>query len=149
MVFQITPAAGSTTAMLLGIAALTLSLAMLCTWLAWSASHLSVAIRDDTLQLRLPLYGRSIPVSHLDLPNARIADVDSAYSNRPTLRTNGIGLPGCAVGWFKLANGEKALTALTSRRRVLYVPTTEGYSLLLSIKAPEQLLAQLRAPNGT
>ena len=148
MDFPITPAAGTTSAMLLGIALLTLTLAMLCIWFAWSASHLSVSIRSDTLQLHLPLYGRSIPISHLDLPNARIADIDSASSNRPTLRTNGIGLPGFGVGWFKLANGDKSLAALTSRQRVLYVPTTEGYSLLLSVTAPEQLLAQLRAPHG-
>lgn len=43
-----------------------------------------------------------------------------------------------------LRNGEEALLYLTDRRRAVYVPTTLGYSLLLS-EQPERFVERLRA----
>jgi Bacterial PH domain len=148
MEFELTPAPTLASWILLGIAGALLAATLLFAWFAWSASHLSVEVTRDALQLRVPLYGRTIPLSHLDLAHALVTDIDPASRVQPTLRTNGIGLPGYRVGWFKLANGAKALLAVTSERRVLYVPTTEGYALLLSLKRPERALAQLRAPTS-
>jgi hypothetical protein len=63
---------------------------------------------------------------------------------RPRSRRLGTGLPGYAAGWFRLNNGERALVYLTRPKPVLYVPTTLGYSLLLSPQDPENLLAAIR-----
>jgi hypothetical protein len=41
---------------------------------------------------------------------------------------------------FKLSNGEKALLFVTDRSRLVYVPTREGYSVLLSATQPNELL---------
>ena len=57
---------------------------------------------------------------------------------------DGTGLPGYQAGWFRLRNGEKALVYLTDRGRAVYVPTTAGYSVLLSPAEPDAFLAALR-----
>jgi hypothetical protein len=109
-------------------------------WLATSATRPSVAVDENALSLKAPFYGRSIDLSRIRFDEARVVNLDSSSIVRPTRRTNGIGLPGLGIGWFKLANGEKALVALSSRDRVVYVPTDEGYSLLFSLERPEAFL---------
>jgi hypothetical protein len=63
---------------------------------------------------------------------------------QPTRRTFGTGLPGYRSGWFRLRNGERALLYLTDEARAVYVPTTAGYSVLLSPRDPDQFVAALR-----
>jgi len=75
---------------------------------------------------------------------ARLVDLGRDSGLRPRSRRLGTGLPGYAAGWFRLNNGERALVYLTRPTPVLYVPTTLGYSLLLSPQDPESLLAALR-----
>jgi hypothetical protein len=43
-----------------------------------------------------------------------------------------------------LKNGERVLVYLTDDRRAVYVPTSAGYSVLLSPREPDQFLAALR-----
>lgn len=57
----------------------------------------------------------------------------------------GTGLPGYQSGWFRLANGERALLYLTDRSKAVHVPTTLGYSLLLSPDDPDAFLSALKA----
>jgi hypothetical protein len=61
----------------------------------------------------------------------------------PKRRTFGTGLPGYQAGWFRLESGEKALLYLTDRSRAVYIPTTAGYSVLLSPENPDGLLAAI------
>ncbi|HYG81514.1 MAG TPA: PH domain-containing protein, partial [Pyrinomonadaceae bacterium] len=58
--------------------------------------------------------------------------------------TMGGAFPGYASGWFRLANGEKALLYLTDRRKAVYIPTADGYSVLISPNNPDAFLAALR-----
>jgi hypothetical protein len=60
----------------------------------------------------------------------------------------GTGLPGYQAGWFRLANGETALLYLTDRAKAVYVPTTNGYALILSPDNPERFMAALREMRG-
>ena len=62
---------------------------------------------------------------------------------KPARRTNGIGLPGYSEGWFKLANGERALLFVSDKVNVVYIPTREGYSVLLSTANHEEFLESL------
>ncbi len=150
MEFQITPASPGTTLLLVGLTVLMSVLAIGFGWLAISATRPSVVVDEATLTLKVPFYGRSIDLERVRFEEARVVNVDSSSDVRPRLRTNGLGLPGLGVGWFKLANEEKALVALSSRDRVVYVPTDEGYSLLLSIERPEAFLAHAaRAKRGS
>jgi hypothetical protein len=96
------------------------------------------------LRLRGDLYGRFIPVEQLRGASATRVDFAAAPELMPARRTMGTGLPGYRSGWFRLRNGEKALLYLTDMSRAVYLPTTEGYSVLLSPAEPDQFLSALR-----
>lgn len=95
--------------------------------------------------LRGDLYGRTIPSRAIRMEGVRIVDLDREPKLRPTRRTFGTALPGYRSGWFRLADGEKALLYVTDRSKVVYLPTSEGYSVLLSPTDPTGFVASLRA----
>lgn len=100
------------------------------------------------LRLRGDLYGRLIPMEQLRAESASRIDFETTPDLRPARRTIGTGLPGYRAGWFRLKNGERALVYLTDDTRAVYVPTTEGYSVLLSPGEPDQFLAALRTASA-
>jgi len=102
-------------------------------------------LSDAGLRLRGDLYGRLIPASSLRGGATRIVDLANTAELQPRWRTMGTALPSYRAGWFRLRNGEKALLYLTDSRRTVYVPTTRGYSLLLSPQQPERFVERLRA----
>ena len=102
-------------------------------------------IRADGLRLDGDLYGRLVPKSQLRVDLARRVDLGRDEELRPRWRRMGTGLPGYQAGWFRLRNGEKALLYLTDRSRAVYIPTTAGYSLLLSPADPDGFLSRLRS----
>jgi len=53
-------------------------------------------------------------------------------------------VPGYRSGWFRLANGTKALLYVTDPNKVVQVPTTAGYTVLLSVAETDQFVAQIR-----
>ena len=97
------------------------------------------------LRLHGDWYGRTIPSGQIRGQDAKRVDFAAEPGLAPRWRTMGTGLPGYQAGWFRLRNGEKALLYLTDRSRAVYVPTTAGYSLLLSPADPERFLSALRA----
>ncbi|HSA56551.1 MAG TPA: PH domain-containing protein [Gemmatimonadaceae bacterium] len=101
-------------------------------------------VTEEGLRLRGDLYGRMIPRSQLRVEEARPVDLSREPGLRPSWRTLGTGLPGYQGGWFRLRNGEKALLYLTDRTKAVYVPTTSGYSVLLSPRDPDAFLDALR-----
>jgi hypothetical protein len=101
-------------------------------------------VRTDGLEIHGDLYGRFIPTSHLKLQDARRVDLQQDRTLRPSARTMGTALPGYQSGWFRLRNGEKALLYLTDRSRAVYVPTSEGFSVLVSPTDADGFLAALR-----
>lgn len=110
--------------------------------MAGSSARFQVA--GDGLRIRGDLYGRFIPAANLRLDEARRVDLSKSTDLEPGRRTMGGTFPGYASGWFRLANGEKALLYLTDRRKAVYIPTTEGYSVLISPDNPDTFLAALR-----
>ena len=105
-------------------------------------------IRPDGLRLAGDLYGRVVPKAQLRVDLARRVDLGRDEALRPRWRRVGTGLPGYQAGWFRLRNGEKALLYLTDRSRAVYIPTTAGYSLLLSPADPDGFLSRLRSVLG-
>lgn len=101
-------------------------------------------VSAEAVRIRGDFYGRVIPIGQLRVDAARRVDLSQASELRPGVRTMGTGLPGYQSGWFRLANGERALLYLTDRQKAVYVPTTLGYSLLLSPDDPDGFLAALR-----
>jgi hypothetical protein len=143
-VFPIVPASARTL-WTLAVILLTLMpvLALLGTF-AWTSQKTSFEASREGLRVRDPLYGRRLPLEALRLDEARTVDLGREPSLRPRRRTNGVGVPGYRAGWFRLQGGERALLFVTDPGRVLYLPTTQGFAVLLSAREPGALLDALR-----
>jgi hypothetical protein len=113
------------------------------------ARHATFELTDQGLAFHGDIWGRPIPLADLRGGAARIVDLSAAPGLKPVRRTMGTALPSYQSGWFRLADGEKALLYLTAHDRALYIPTTRGYAVLLSPADPDRMLADLRrlAPN--
>ncbi len=108
----------------------------------WFALHRRALILTETeLIVRAGFYGRTLRRSSLRPDSALEVSLVDRRDLAPRWRTNGIGLPGFRAGWFRLRNSDKALVLLTDPFHVTYLPTSEGYVLLISTTA---LLPALR-----
>jgi len=142
-IFTIVPASNGPIWLLVGISCLLLAMVVLFAWLAYSSRHAYFEVSSDGLRINSAMYGRTIPAASLVVDDARVIDLERDCDFGMRCRTNGAGLPGYQAGWFKLRNGEKSLCFVTDRKRVLYVPTRDGYSVMLSVERPEEFKAAL------
>ena len=142
-VFAISPASPKPLWFLAIICVLLAVVFMALAYTAYSSRNSRVEIENNRIKLVGDFWGREIPINQLDVSGARILDLTRITEYSPKRRTFGTGLPGYASGWFRLRSGEKALVYLTRRRDVVYVPTSDGYSLLLSVEEPERFIATL------
>ena len=97
------------------------------------------------VEVATTFYKRRLKWAELRLDDARVVNLDEHTDLKPGLKTNGTALPGFKSGWFRLRNREKALVAMTRGPRVLWIPTTAGYGLILQPRQPQALLDHLRA----
>ncbi|HEY8536155.1 MAG TPA: PH domain-containing protein [Vicinamibacterales bacterium] len=102
-------------------------------------------VSPEGLRLRGDLYGRLIPAAELRVDEARRVDLNATPGLIPRTGARGMTLPGYQAGWFRLKNGEKALFYVTDRSRAVCVPTTAGYSVVVSPADPEGFLEALRS----
>ena len=143
--FAIVPAQiKGTLAILLPVAALLLAILALLGVTVRGSQATRFEVSPAGLRVRGDLYGRLVPASALRGPQARAVDLRSERTLAPVARTFGTGLPSYRAGWFQLASGEKALVYLTDPSRVVYVPTTLGWSVLVSTPDPAAMVAKLR-----
>lgn len=143
-VFPIIPATVKVGWFIVFICAIMALVIGLMIYVGFSAQNSKVIVEADRIRLSGDLWGRSIPFAKLDMSRAQIMDITKASPFRPRWRTCGTAMPGYASGWFRLQNKEKALLYVTRRDNVVYIPTTEGYSLLLSVQEPQRFLDVLR-----
>ncbi|HTE46074.1 MAG TPA: PH domain-containing protein [Gemmatimonadaceae bacterium] len=101
----------------------------------------------DGLRIKGDLYGRFIPLKDLVPSEAKRVTITEGPL-RPTMRTAGTALPGYRSGWFRLANGTKGLLYATDPTRIVHVPTTAGYSLLLSVAETDAFVERMHALGG-
>jgi hypothetical protein len=101
-------------------------------------------VSAHAIEIVTMLQRRAIAVAELDLAQARVVDLDERTELRPWLKTQGTALPGLRSGWFRLRDRRKAFVAMTGGPRVLWIPTRNGYDLLLQPRQPQALLARLR-----
>jgi hypothetical protein len=134
--FQIVPASSGPIWLAVGIGVFLFALLLLFGYMAYSSRNVEFVLSKDGLRIKRDLYGRLIPLSSIVFEKVRTLDLTRDSEFRMKWRTNGAGLPGYKAGWFKLRNGEKALAFVTDRRRVVYVPTRDGYSVLMSVPDP-------------
>jgi hypothetical protein len=144
-VFPIIPASSGVFAVLIPVVVLMLALVVLFAYFAYSSRHVRFEAGEEGLKIVGDLYGRTIPASELIADQARALDLTLDRDHALAWRTNGVGLPGYKSGWFRLRNGEKALVFVTDARRVAYVPTRAGYSVLMSVAEPDRFVEAIRA----
>jgi hypothetical protein len=130
--------------MLVPIEILLLVLAVMFFYFGYSANHVSFEVSQQGLRIRGALYARFVPAESMVPDKARELNLLDDPDYRIAFKTNGVNLPGYTAGWFRLRNSEKALVFVTDRSRAVYVPTVNGYSLLLSPQDPQGFLASLR-----
>ncbi len=146
-VFAISPASPRPLWFLVIICVILTVVLVALAYTAYSSRNSRVEIDNDGIKLVGDFWGREIPFKLLNVPGARILDLTRSLEYAPKRRTLGTGMPGYASGWFRLRSGEKALVYLTRRHDVVYVPTSDGYSLLLSVEEPERFIGSLQQYN--
>lgn len=114
-------------------------------WLQRVAARHRIRLEPGTLGIETTFHRRTLAFHELDLDHARVVDLDERTELRPMLKSNGTALPGLKSGWFRLRNREKALVATAGGSRVLWLPTRNGYGLLLQPRNAQALLDELRA----
>jgi hypothetical protein len=143
-VFPMIPAPGRSLLFLAAAVLLLAAVLALLAYVAYSARSTRFEVSPDGLRIAGDLYRRTIPIEQLRLDEARVLDLGREEGLRPRFRTFGTGLPGYRSGWYRLRNRQKALLYVTDPGRVVYIPTTEGYALMLSVVQPDSMLAALR-----
>jgi hypothetical protein len=118
--------------------------ALLVSYLLLATRLANVELSASGIVVHATPYGRTIPGSAIVVSEVRHIDLNQEKEYQPAVRTNGIALPGYRAGWFRLRNGERALLFVTDPREVVYAPTRDGYSVLLSVAQPEQFVTRLR-----
>jgi hypothetical protein len=104
-----------------------------------------VTLDGETLQVQAGMSRRSIAAAEMDLVHARVLRLDEHPEWKPFLRTNGVGLPGLSLGWFRSRQLVRLFCLLTDRERVLVLPLRgKKEAVLLSLKRPDELLSALR-----
>ena len=148
--FTLSTAASSRSSVLSGMLVsvgvlIPLAVSALMAFLAYSTRGVTFEVTHEGLRIRGDMFGRTIARSSLSVENAEILDLKQNPSHMPFLRTFGVGLPGYSSGWFRLRDRGKGLLFLTDTSRAVYLPTTQGFALLISPADPEALLAALKA----
>lgn len=104
-----------------------------------------IIVDANGIEVATTFYRRRLGWGELRLDEARVASLDEHTQLKPLMKSNGTELPGFRSGWFRLRNREKALVAMLRGPRITWVPTTQGYGLLLQPRNPQALLDHLRA----
>jgi hypothetical protein len=143
-VFGIVPASSGPYIFIWAFSLILIAVIGLFIFIGYSSKNVRFELNDRGLKIGPALYGRLIPRGEIAADGVRVINLDLDPEYKPRVRTNGIGLPGYAEGWFKLQNKEKALLFLTDRSRVVYIPTHKGYSVLLSIREAEEFAEALK-----
>jgi hypothetical protein len=145
-VFEIIPGSNAPLWLGLGVATMMLVFAAMFLYIAWGArGHVRFEVTGEALQISGDMFGRSLPIASLDIDGMQTLDISHRSPYSPRWRRMGTGLPGYSAGWFSLRNGEKALLFVTDRSRVVRIPTSEGYSVMVSPQRPDAFMEALRA----
>ena len=110
----------------------------------YQARHATFALTEQGLRIGPGLYGKTIPKEKINAEGIRVIDLNVEKNYQPKWRTNGAGLPGYSAGWFKLQNGEKALVFLTDKSSVIYIPTSDNYSVMLSVRDAAEMVDAIK-----
>jgi hypothetical protein len=113
-------------------------------FLAFMLKRHRLQLDGSGLEIVTTFYRQRIAFPEMKLDAARVVRLDEHPELKPMLKSNGYALPGFRSGWFRLRNWHKAFVAASDGERVLWLPTSRGFDLLLQARDPQRLLARLR-----
>ena len=143
-VFPISPASSKPLWFIVIIGLLLTFVLVALVYSGYSSLHSRVELKKEQLRLVGDFWGREIPLELLDVSKASILNLNQRAEYSLKYRTLGTGLPGYSAGWFRLRSGQKALVYLTRKERIVYLPTSSDYVLLLSVEEPEKFIEKLQ-----
>lgn len=103
----------------------------------------SISFEAGNLIIRATFYTRRIALEELDLSGAKVIDLQEHPERRPLLKTNGLAVPGLAIGSFRDRKRNK-LFCLVTAPRVVMLPLHGGSRILVSPTHPQRLLDEIR-----
>jgi hypothetical protein len=143
--FPIVPPTSSPQVFFAIICVVMLAAMVFLTFLGVAMGREKFQVSSEGLKIAALAYGRTIPARDLDISHAEAMDLDANPDYQLVRRTFGTGMPGYQAGWFRMANGNKALVFLTDKQRVVRIPTRQDYTLLLSVDNPQEFVRVLKA----
>lgn len=97
------------------------------------------------IEIATTFYRRRLDWPALRLDAARVVALDERPELRPVLKSNGFAVPGFRSGWFRSRSLKRLFVATAGGKKLLWLPTTLGYDVLLQPRNPAALLEAIRA----
>ena len=97
------------------------------------------------VEIATTFYRRRLDWSELRLDAARVIAIDERPELRPVLKSNGFAVPGFRSGWFRSRGLRRLFVATAGGKKLLWLPTTLGYDVLLQPRQPAALLEAIQA----
>lgn len=128
------------------LAAIPVIIVILVVVMVFSAWKYTLEVKDGQLTIKSLFYNTRLNVADVDLENTRVVSL-KRDGIKIKWRTNGIGLPGLLVGWFR-GEGERYKMYVTNQDQVLFLPTQKGYTILFSTGEGTGIIKELRKAQG-
>jgi hypothetical protein len=103
----------------------------------------SAQVERRSLRIATSFYTVALDASDLSAGAQEILPGEAASVPRIGFRTNGVALPGYRSGWYRSAAGKHKLFAAVVGTPNLYIPTTAGFDVLLTVSNPKQAIDQI------
>ncbi|MGE5582401.1 MAG: PH domain-containing protein [Bacillota bacterium] len=114
--------------------------------MVFSAWKYTLEIKDGQLTIKSLFYNTRLDIADIDAAGAKVVSL-KRDGIKIKWRTNGIGLPGLSVGWFR-GEGGKYKMYVTDQDQVLLLPTRKGYTILFSTGQGAAIIKELRQAQG-
>jgi hypothetical protein len=102
--------------------------------LGYQGNRAVFSLTGQGLKIKPGFYGRTIPKEKILKEGIRVIDLKSDRQYKIRWNMFGLAWPGYLSGWFAFRNDESVLTFVTDRSSVVYIPTSDKYSVLLSVR---------------
>ena len=113
--------------------------------LLWLAMRRHRLVMDAAgIEVATSFYRRRLTWPELRLDEAKVVSLGEHPDLKPSLKSNGYALPGFRSGWFRSRRLKKMFVASAGGDRMLWIPTTQGYDLLLQPRSPQPTLQRMR-----
>ena len=111
-------------------------------YVSLSSRNTRFEVTESGLKIAGNIYGRLLPFKMLKLEDAHPVNLKSQLEFKLKFGTSCTTMPGYRAGWFRSRRG-KMFAFITDPTHVLYIPTQNGYGVLISVNEPKAVLEAL------